>query len=535
MFCHSTVSDPCGVTISDKIQTETYMTGSMPGRSNKLTSSALLARNAALNLATEGWTFIVLLFAMPKLVAFWGDTQFGLFSLAWVVIGYLAFLDIGVNRAATKFVSEHLVEQDHESTRLIVRTAVATNFILGLAGGLAVLLVSPYLIKSLFKISADLQTQARLVFYAVGLAVPVLLVQGVFRAVLSSYQRFGWINAVSAVTTTAQWGTAALLAWRGHGVALVVLLTVVARIAATGAYGAVLFRLLPNLQLFRSHDLHGLPKLLRFGGWVSVSQMVSPLLVYLDRVLIASFVSLGAVTLYTVPTEVMTRLRIIPSSLVTTLYPAFSERSAGGQEAHLQRLYEASVRYLLIIMLPGVLFLLVFGTDLLSLWMGVQFAKQTTVVVQVLAFGVLLNCMANIPYNALQALGRPDITGKLHLLELPLYLTLCIVMIPRLGIAGAAIANTLRLAVDAVLLFWAAQHYCSCSIRRAWTNGIWLVSVAGLFLLGSVALTRSLLTTEWARLAGALTASVLYFFIAWKFILKQRERPAIMRALGAFR
>jgi O-antigen/teichoic acid export membrane protein len=73
----------------------------------RLTSSSLLARNATLNLFGEGWTFLVLLVAMPKLVAFLGETSFGLFSLAWVVIGYLSFLDIGVNRAATKFISEH--------------------------------------------------------------------------------------------------------------------------------------------------------------------------------------------------------------------------------------------------------------------------------------------------------------------------------------------------------------------------------------------------------------------------------------------
>lgn len=44
-----------------------------------------------LNLATEGWIFVVPLIAMPKLVSFLGETSFGLFSLAWVVIGYLRF------------------------------------------------------------------------------------------------------------------------------------------------------------------------------------------------------------------------------------------------------------------------------------------------------------------------------------------------------------------------------------------------------------------------------------------------------------
>src|SRR5882724_2260959 len=231
--------------------------GTTPGGPPRLTPGSLLARNATLNLAAEGWTFVILLIAMPKLVSFLGDTQFGLFSLAWVVIGYLAFLDVGVNRAATKFVSEHLAEQDHDSTRLIVRTALTANLVLGIAGGLAVILVSPYLIHSVFKVSPDLQSQARLTFYAVGIAVPVLLVHGVFRAVLSSYQRFGWINSINAVTTTVQWGSAALLAWKGYGVAVVVFATVAARMLATAAYAAVLFRLLPDLGLFRLHGMHG--------------------------------------------------------------------------------------------------------------------------------------------------------------------------------------------------------------------------------------------------------------------------------------
>jgi O-antigen/teichoic acid export membrane protein len=506
----------------------------VPVRAAPLTSGSLLARNATLNLATEGWVFLVLLFAMPKLVSFLGDTKFGLFSLAWVVIGYLAFLDVGVNRAATKFVSEHLAEQDHESTRLIVRTAVTANLALGLVGGLAVILLSPYLIHSVFKVSAELQGQARLTFYSVGLAVPVLLVHGVFRAVLSSYQRFGWINAVNALATTAQWGAATLLAWKGHGVAIIVFLTVVVRILASATYAAMLFRLLPDLQLFRAHGLHGLPRLVRFGSWVTVSQLVSPLLVYLDRVLIASFISLAAVTLYTVPYEVMARLRIIPSSLANTLYPAFSERGMEGQQAQLQRLYQVSLRYLLMLILPGILYLIVFGTDLLSLWMGAQFAHQTSAVLQILAVGVLSNALAYVPYNTLQALGRPDLTGKFHLLELPLYVLLCVTLIPLWGIAGAALTSTIRFGLDAALLFWAAQRYCGCSMRNTWRQ-IVPIMVSGVLLGVAMLAAQFFFSTNWVRLWAGLIAVAIYFLASWLFVLSGREKPAIGRALRIFR
>jgi len=505
--------------------------GTAPAGSARLTSVSLLARNATLNLLAEGWTFIVLLVAMPKLVSFLGDTQFGLFSLAWVVIGYLAFLDIGVNRAATKFVSEHLAEQDHESTRLIVRTALTANLVLGLAGGLAVVLVSPYLIHSVFKVSADLQAQARLAFYAVGLAVPVLLVQGVFRAVLESYQRFGWINAVNATATTVQWSAAAVLAWKGHGVALVVFSTVVARILATAAYGAMVFRVLPNLHLFQIHGMHGLPKLLRFGSWVTVSQLVSPVLVYLDRVLIASFVSLAAVTLYTVQYEAMTRLRIIPSSLVGTLYPAFSERGRESQRVQLQRLYEGSVRYLLILLVPGVLFLVVLGPDLLTLWMGHSFAQQSSTVLQILAVGLLPNAIAYVPYNLLQALGRPDLTGKFHVLELPVYAALCIVLIPHWGVFGAALANTVRLVLDSVLLFWAADKYCRCSFRSLLVNVFPRITTLGCLLWLTLAAIKFAFVGPWARLGLGVSAVGISLLTCWIFVVDKGDKPRIGEAL----
>lgn len=471
---------------------------------------------------------------MPRLVAFLGETSFGLFSLALIVIGYLTFLDIGVSRAATKYISEHLAEKNIEAAKQIIRTALVTNLALGLVGGLAVVAVSPFLIHSIFKVSADLKNQAWLVFCIVGVSVPVLLMHGVLRGVLCSFQRFGWINSVNASVTAVQWGAACWLAWRGYGVAAVVLVTVVTRMVAVAAYGILVFRLVPGSGRPRVWGLVGLRKLLRFGSWVTVSQLVGPVLVFLDRFLIASFLSLGAVTLYTVPYEAMTRLRIIPSSLASTLYPALSERGKEEEKTNLQGLYEGSVRYLLLALLPGVAFLLVLSPDILTLWMGGQFAKDASAVLQILAVGAFANALTYVPYTALQALGRPDLTGKFHLLEVPVYVGICIFLIPRWGIAGAALASTLRFVLDAALLFWAAQRYCSCSLRRVWRQCM-PIAVVGT-LLGAIMLgIQFFLHANLVRLGAGLIAVALYFLAIWWFVLSDRERPVIVRALNMFR
>jgi len=163
--------------------------------------------------------------------------------------------------------------------------------------------------------------------------------------------------------------------------------------------------------------------------------------------------------------------------------------------------------------------------------MGAQFAKQTTVVLQILAFGVLLNCMANIPYNALQALGRPDITGKLHLLELPFYLALCIVLIPRWGIAGAALANSIRISIDALVLFWALQKYCCCSLGPLWAKAV--PQIIGLNVLLALVLLGIHFTfgNSWERLVGGVLASGIYFLATWLLLVDKRDKPRIGEAL----
>ena len=496
-----------------------------------LTAATVIVRNAVLNLASEGWVFVVLLVAMPKLVRFLGETQFGLFSLAWVIIGYLTVLDIGVSRAATKFVSEHLADGDLASTRQVVRTSIVANLGLGLAGGFAVVLSSPLLVHYVFRVNPGLEHQANLVFYAAGIAIPVLLLQGIFRGILSSYQRFGWITGVNTVATTLQWGLACVLAWRGYNVSLVVFSTVLVRMLAAIGYGAVLRTILPNLDFFRTPDLVGLSKLVRFGSWVTVSQLVSPLLVYLDRVLIATFVSLRAVALYTVPYEMMTRLRVIPSSLVASLYPAFSERASEGREAQLQRLYERSVRYLFLLLVPVALFLGVLGPDLLSIWMGAEFAQKTAPALQLLALGTLANGIAYVPYNILQALGRPDLTAKLHLLELPFYTVLCVLLIPRWGICGAATASTVRFLLDSVLLFWAVRKYCRCSLQSFRTGGPVRFLIATLVLGSSLLTIRLAVPSVALRLGLGVVVISTALLAAWTFAVDRTEKPRLIGIL----
>ena len=499
------------------------------------TTSALLARNTTLNLGAEIFVTVVLVATVPVLVHRLGPASFGLYSLAFALIGYLSYLDLGVSRAATQFVSAGLARNDEAGSKRAVHSATIVNLSIGLVCGLAVLLITPFLIHSVFRITPALEREARLVFYAVAIAVPFFQVQAVFRAILMSYQRFGVMSFINGLSTSLQLLTAVLLAWKGFGVGAIVISSVAVRVVAVGVYAGFVLSSMPGLGCQLDLDRHEIGALLHFGGWVTVSQVILQLLVYLDRFLLASFLSLDAVTIYSVPYEGITRLRIIPASVTATLYPAMSEHGEDSSGERLQTLYDVSLRYLLLLLLPAISFLVVFGRDLLSVWMGTEFAVKGSVVFQVLAAGFLLNSLAYVSYSAIQAFRKPEIVGKFHLFVSPVYVGLSVLLILRWGIVGAAVAAALRFALDAALLFWVAQEYCGCSLRSAWNRSMSLVFCFGL-LLTTVSLgVRALMPGSMGRLVIGALATFSYFLVIWRYALSSREKPAIVRALNVFR
>jgi O-antigen/teichoic acid export membrane protein len=488
----------------------------------------LVARNSFLSLSSEIWTLLVIVLAMPVVVRALGPDSFGLFSLAWVVLGYMAILDFGVSRAATKFVSEHLSRDQTATVEKICRTALTANFSLGVIGFAIAVALTPWLTASVFHIPPQLIAEARLMFVALAVAVPVLLTQAVLRAILCSYQRFGWISVLNSAAVTLQWASACVMSVLGFRVGSIVIVCVAMRIVITAGYAAVLATISPRLLGFCFSDLQELWRLLRFGGWVTISQVMTPILLYLDRILVGSLISLTAMTLYVIPYEVVSRLRVIPASLVNALFPSFSEHSAISSSPSLSRLYSESLKYMTLILVPCFLFLAFLGSDLISVWIGPSYAVWGGRVLRILAGGALLNSLAYVPYTALVALGRPDLPAKLHLLELPLYIAASFLLIHRWGIVGAAWAVTLRLGADAIALFWCAGKYVRCAVNYQVLLRPFMLNLLLLLLL--IVFRLSFGSVSSRLISGAL-CSIVYAITVWFLVLGERERPLVLQAL----
>src|SRR5262249_38742237 len=148
-------------------------------------------------------------------------------------------------------------------------------------------------------------------------------------------------------------------------------------------------------------------------------------------------------------------MAMIALAVATSLFPAFA-RAADVTAA--RALLGRGVRLITTTFVPVILLVLVLAPSILRLWLGEVFSRESAAVLRILALGILMNGFAQAPFAMIQARGRADLTAKIHLAELPFYVTSVLYLIRIKGIEGAAIAWTLRVSVDAAVLFLVARY-----------------------------------------------------------------------------
>jgi O-antigen/teichoic acid export membrane protein len=400
---------------------------------------------------------IAALVTVPLLIRGLGNERFGILTVGWVVIGYFGLFDFGLGRALTKLVAERLASSDQDGVGELIWTAIFLTFLLGVVGAAILALVTPTLVHQALKISPGLEQEAIRAFELLALSLPLVISTAGFLGVLEASQSFGVVNALRVPMGLFNYIGPLLVLPFSHSLVPVVALLVVGRLVGWIAYLIACLRVFPVLRKRVRLDWGQVVTLARFGGWMTVSNLVSPLMTHLDRFLIGALVSMAAVAYYTTPYELITRLWLVPSALMGVFFPAFAA-SFVQDRRHTAQLLDRGVRAIFLVLFPAALLAVTFAHDGMLLWLGKEYALRSTGVLQWLALGVFINCLAQVPFSLIQGIGRPDITGKLHLLELPVYVMSIWFFSREFGIEGVAMAWVLRVVVDTTILFAVSER-----------------------------------------------------------------------------
>lgn len=391
------------------------------------------------------------LVTIPIYIRLVGESRYGVLAVAWLLLGYFGLFDLGLGRATAQRIAAQAKASPAERAETFW-TALAMNSALGVLGGLIVWPVALYFFGHVFSIEATLRPELYAAIPWLILAVPLATISGVFSGAMQGRAQFFELNIISVVSAVLIQLFPLLVAWRhGPDLAWLVPATILVR----------LFTMALLALRCRVHVLVGQPRsasralareLLQFGGWVTVTSLVGPMMVILDRFVIGALMGARFVTFYTVPFQLGSRTSVIPVAVSSALFPRMAEveRSEG------QRLALRALRALAVVMTPAMLFGIFFMRPFLSIWLSPAFAGHAALVGEILLLGFWVNAFASVPYALLQASGRPHLVAQCHLIEVLPYFGALYLGLHFFGLAGAAAAFGLRTGADNLLLLYFA-------------------------------------------------------------------------------
>jgi len=417
-----------------------------------------LKRNTLWNLFGTGAPLLVGVFSIPFLMKHLGIESFGILTLIWALIGYFSLFDFGLGRALTQKVASQRALGALDKLPQLIKAGLVFTAIAGIVGGLILAVLAAPLGNSWLNVSFGLQKSAVYSLAIAAIGIPLTTITTGLRGVLEGFEDFKQINLLKILLGIANFGLP---------VVSIVLFGPILELAVASLVIARLLNMLLHIYPINAKlgwtwakaklDYSHVRDLWQFGVWMTMSNVISPLMVTADRFLISAVIGAASVAYYTVPFDSLIRILIIPGALTAALFPRLASLITTDLPAA-KELYSKSVLIVAKVMTPVCLTIILGSYFGLSLWLGVDFAKKSWLLTSILAFGILFNGIAQIPFAVIQASGNVRATALVHLFELITYVPLLLIALKFFGLQGAAGVWVLRVAMDWFILQGIAKN-----------------------------------------------------------------------------
>jgi O-antigen/teichoic acid export membrane protein len=398
---------------------------------------------------------VVPFFLTPFVIRHLGPVVYGLWILAVSAVSYLNLLDLGLRSAIVRYVSKSTTVGDLHEAQLAIGAALW--FRVMIAAVIAILSVLlAYYFPHLYpdKVPRDLQRDGQIAVLLFALGVAVTLVSGVFGGVLSGINRFDVLSSISVSQTLGRAVGVILILRSGHGlVTLAKWEFLVILIVGLVTWGSAI-KIYPAARVrFRRPDIATLKKIWSYSFKTFIIIVAMQVVFNTDNVVVAHFISLGAVTLYSVAGSLAVYSGQVSIAMGATFIPMASAFDASGQKNDLRKLLLRGTQAALALMLPIGLTLLLRGKTFLALWMGPQYRETSGRILQILLISQFFTIANATAGQIAYGIDKHKSVAKWAAIEALLNLSLSIVLVRTVGLYGVAWGTSISMAIIH-LIFW---------------------------------------------------------------------------------
>lgn len=413
----------------------------------------LVSKNILYNFLGQAVLLLLGLFTTPFFIYKLGKDSFGILVLLTSLVGYFSILEFGFSAAIIKSITEVSAKKDYEGLKKITSTAFLVFLMIGILGALLIILSAHWII-GILHIPQNLQLTALNAFYISSLSFLVSMITVVFISIPSAFQRMDIINSRNIFLGVLNSVGSIILLMLGFHLLAVVLWNVAISALATIIFFILIRKVFPGTSFSLKFDKKVFLKLFKFGGFKFISNISGQIIFQLDRLLIGIFQPISSLTFYNPPLSLVQKSFSSLLNITGAAFPAVTQSDALGDMERIRQLYLRMSRLIAFIMFPALAIFFIGAESLMNIWLGPEFARESAPVLRIFAIAYLFIAFSAAPVVVSEGMNKPKIPAIFGSLGAIINLIAALILIPKFGITGAALALLINCVLQVPVFVW---------------------------------------------------------------------------------
>lgn len=333
------------------------------------------------NSVTSWLSYFILIitgFLLPHFIdVHLGQAVLGVWDFCWAIINYLTLADISIGASISRYLSRYRINRQYKkeikllSTGLTIQIAILAILIM------TTLILSIFIPQYISTENAYESSQIRWIIIFLGLSFAIRIFFDFARGILKGLHRWdihSYINVTTRIVTSLTLIIVILL--KGSLVELSIayfIVTIISELARL----YITYRYYHNLLMLKlSFDRKYTRKLLSFGVKNTYISILQPIMLQGSFIIIGMFLTTGVLAIYSRPISLIKYIEMIVLRYTWTLTPIASALQANNEPEKIKSLYIRSTMFAFAICLPVLLFIFVYGSRIIDIWMGQDYIND---------------------------------------------------------------------------------------------------------------------------------------------------------------
>lgn len=401
----------------------------------------MIKYNLIANYIGHVWVALMGLLFIPIYIKYLGIEAYGLIGLFAVLQAWLSLLDMGMaptlNREFSRFNGG---ANGAIRIRDLLRSVEWIMLAIALLTGAAISISSSWLAAHWINssnLSYEVVTKA---LSLMGIVTSLRFIESIYKSALLGLQRQVIYNALNCMLATFRgFGAVGILAWISPTIEAFFIWQGVISLLSLGCMAAFVYCCLPKTVRRGKFSFQALNDVGAFASGMMGITFLSLLLTQVDKLLLSKLLSLEDYGYYMLAAVAAGSLYSLNNPIIQAFFPSLNSLHAENKNEKLINRYHQGCQLVSVFMGSAAVIIIVFSKTILELWTNdIELAKQSYILLSLLALGNLLHGVMAIPYQAQLVYGWTRLSIYLNIISVIVVVPALLLITPHYGAEGAA-------------------------------------------------------------------------------------------------